>query len=103
MSPEQAAGTRDLDGRSDIYGLGCVLYEMLVGEPPFTGPTAQSVVHQHMTVEAPSVTVIRNQVPTEIAGAVARALAKTPADRFNTGEAFAQAIAIRFSTRCSIL
>ncbi len=82
MSPEQAAGSTDLDGRSDLYSLGCVLYEMLAGEPPFTGPTMQSVVHQHLAVEAPSVTRLRPAVPASVATAVGRALAKTPADRF---------------------
>ena len=93
MSPEQAAGTSDLDGRSDIYGLGCVLYEMLVGEPPFTGPTAQSVVHQHMTAEPPSVTALRPGAPVEVAQALEKALAKTPADRFATAVQFAEALA----------
>ncbi len=51
LSPEQASGERELDGRSDIYALGCVLYEMLAGEPPFTGPTAESIVHKHLTTE----------------------------------------------------
>ncbi len=93
MSPEQAAGTSDLDGRSDIYGLGCVLYEMLVGEPPFTGPTAQSVVHQHMTAEPPSVTALRPGAPLEVAQALEKALSKTPADRFATAVQFAEALA----------
>ena len=94
MSPEQASGSRDLDGRSDIYSLGCVLYEVLAGVPPFLGPTAESVVHQHMTAAAPSVTVIREQVPLEVAEAVGRALAKTPADRFATAVQFAEALAV---------
>jgi TolB-like protein len=93
MSPEQAMGGRDLDGRSDLYSLGCVLYEMLAGEPPFTGPTAESVVRQHLSVEPRPVTALRPAVPPEIAQAVGRCLAKTPADRFATAAAFADALA----------
>ncbi len=55
MSPEQAAGEREIDGRSDLYCLGCVLYEMLAGQPPFTGPTVESVIHQHLVVEPRSI------------------------------------------------
>jgi tRNA A-37 threonylcarbamoyl transferase component Bud32/tetratricopeptide (TPR) repeat protein len=84
MSPEQAAGERDLDGRSDLYALGCVLYEMLAGRPPFGGPTAESVVHQHLTAHPPSVTQFRATVSAELAQVVDRALAKTPADRYPT-------------------
>jgi TolB-like protein/Flp pilus assembly protein TadD len=97
MSPEQAAGSRDLDGRSDLYSLGCVLYEMLAGQPPFTGPTVESVVHQHLAVEPPNVTSIRPAVPASVAAALQRALAKTPADRFNPVALFAEAIAPRAS------
>src|SRR5438128_8778982 len=70
MSPEQAVGSKDLDGRSDLYSLGCVLYEMLAGQPPFTGPTVESVVHQHLTAEARSITQIRPAVPAEVAAAL---------------------------------
>jgi TolB-like protein/tetratricopeptide (TPR) repeat protein len=97
MSPEQAAGSKDLDGRSDLYSLGCVLYEMLAGEPPFTGPTADSVVYQHLAVEPPSVTRLRPAVPASVAAALQRALAKTPADRFNPVAQFAEALGSRAS------
>ena len=78
MSPEQAAGEPDLDGRSDLYALGCVLYEMLAGQPPFTGATVASIVHQHLMVAPPPVTNLRPTVPVAIAGALARTLAKNP-------------------------
>jgi len=92
MSPEQAAGGQDLDGRSDLYSLGCVLYEMLAGEPPFTGPTAASVIQQHIAVQARSITQLRPAVPAGVADAISRALAKTPADRFNPVGQFADAL-----------
>jgi len=92
MSPEQAAGERDLDGRADLYSLGCVLYEMLAGQPPFTGPSVESVVHQHLTANAPPITQLRPAVPAEVAAAVQRALAKTPADRFNPVAQFTEAL-----------
>jgi len=92
MSPEQAAGSRDLDGRSDLYSLGCVLYEMLAGEPPFTGATVESVVHQHLTAEPPPVTTLRPAVPPQVVAALARVLAKTPADRFSPAAQFAEAL-----------
>ncbi len=93
MSPEQAAGSGELDGRSDLYSLGCVLYEMLAGQPPFTGPTVESIVHQHLAVDAPAITNIRPAVPEAVVAALARALAKTPADRFTTVRQFSEAIA----------
>ncbi len=98
MSPEQAAGSHDLDGRSDLYSLGCVLYEMLAGQPPFTGPTVESLIHQHLTAEPPSITVMRPAVPGWVAAALTRSLAKTPADRFNPVALFAEALGSRAST-----
>ena len=92
MSPEQAAGSKDLDGRSDLYSLGCVLYEMLGGQPPFTGPTLDNVVHQHLAVEPPAITNLRPAVPGWVAAALTRSLAKTPADRFNPVAQFAEAL-----------
>ena len=97
MSPEQASGSRDLDGRSDVYSLGCVVYEMLAGQPPFTGPTAESVVYQHLAAAPPNISGMRPAVPASVAAALQRALAKTPADRFRTVAQFAEALEGRVS------
>jgi serine/threonine-protein kinase len=94
MSPEQATGSEDLDGRSDVYSLGCVLYEMLAGEAPFTGPTVESIVHQHLTASPAFVTARRPTVPAEVAEALEKALAKTPADRFSMATEFADALVV---------
>jgi serine/threonine-protein kinase len=93
MSPEQAMGEREITPRSDVYALGCVLYEMLAGEPPFTGPTAQAIIARVLTEEPRSLTLQRRTVPPHVETAVQMALAKLPADRFATAAAFAQALA----------
>ncbi len=95
MSPEQASGERELSARSDLYSLGCVLYEMLAGEPPFTGPTIASVARQHLTAPPPSVTMLRAAVPEEISQSLVKVLAKAPADRFSSAAEFRNVIAPR--------
>jgi eukaryotic-like serine/threonine-protein kinase len=92
MSPEQATGDRALDGRSDVYSLGCVLFEMLTGKPPFTGPTGGAIVAQHLTTPPPTVTRADGTVPPPVARAITRALAKAPGDRFATAVSFAEAL-----------
>ena len=91
MSPEQFVGEREIDGRSDIYSLGCVLFEMLAGQPPFTGPP-QSLAHQHLNVEPRPVSDLRPAVSPELARLLHHALAKAPADRFGTAGEFADAL-----------
>src|SRR5947208_504633 len=92
MSPEQGAASARVDERSDIYRLGCVLYEMLAGEPPYTGPSAQIVIAKRLTDPVPSVRRLRDTIPPAIDGAVSKALAKAPADRFVTAAQFAEAL-----------
>jgi serine/threonine-protein kinase len=91
MSPEQSVGDRGLDSRTDIYSLGCVLYEMLAGEPPFTGPSAQAIVGRRLTEPAPPLSRAR-AVPGPVDQAVARALARAPNERFATSAEFAAAL-----------
>ena len=92
MSPEQAAAERRIDGRSDIYSLACVLYEMLSGAPPFTGPTARAIIAQHVSETPRSLAVVRPDVPTYVDSALQRALAKAPAGRFDAASDFARAL-----------
>lgn len=91
MSPEQAAGDT-VDARTDIYALGCVLYEMLAGDPPFTGPSAQAVIAGHIGRPVPGLRAVRPAAPERLERAITRALAKLPADRFATAEEFGRAL-----------
>jgi serine/threonine-protein kinase len=92
MSPEQAAGDRDVDARTDVYALGAVLYEMLAGEPPHTGSTIQAVLSRVLTEEPRPVTEMRQSVPPHVAMVVQQALAKVPGDRFGSAAEFAAAL-----------
>src|SRR6185312_12616085 len=92
MSPEQAMGEKNIDARSDIYALGAVTYEMLVGEPPFTGPSVQAVIARLVTEEPRSITLQRKAVPPDVEAAVLHALEKLPADRFANAAQFADAL-----------
>ncbi len=100
MSPEQATAGQ-LDGRSDIYSLGCVLYEMLAGEPPYTGPTAQAIITKRLTDPVPSIRRLRPSVGETVDAALRRSLAHLPADRFGTALEFAQALRLDGSTPSS--
>jgi serine/threonine-protein kinase len=92
MSPEQAEGIEELDGRSDIYSLGCVLYEMLAGDPPFTGWSIQAILARQLVDPVPRLRTVRETVPEWLEQTVLRALAKAPADRFATAAAFVVAL-----------
>jgi len=92
MSPEQGAAQKHIDGRSDIYSLACVLYEMLVGEPPFPGTNRRLLIARHQHSPPPSARSSRPDIPVSIDQALLKALAKNPADRYDTAGAFAEAI-----------
>jgi serine/threonine-protein kinase len=92
MSPEQAGGAAEVDGRSDIYSLGCVLYEMLGGEPPFAGPTPQSVMAQQVMAPLPPIRSRRPEIPEAVESALSKALAKEPPDRYATASELTAAL-----------
>ncbi len=92
MSPEQATAEKEITARSDVYSLGSVLYEMLTGNPPHTGASAQQIIMKIVTQDAAPVTELRKAVPPNVAGAVAQSLQKLPADRFESAKAFADAL-----------
>jgi serine/threonine-protein kinase len=92
MSPEQASGSHVLDGRADVYALGCVLFEMLIGQAPYTGPTVQVVLARHALESIPSILAVRDTVSPTVGRAVTKAMAKLPADRFATPAEFADAL-----------
>jgi Tfp pilus assembly protein PilF len=91
MSPEQGGGG-EVDERSDLYSLGCVLFEMLAGEPPFSGKTVRAVIARHMVEQPPSIEALRPGLPAPVAVALQSVLAKSPVDRYRTGEAFVKAL-----------
>jgi Tol biopolymer transport system component len=99
MSPEQAMGEREIGPESDVYALGAVTYEMLAGEPPFTGPTAQSIIARVMTEEPRPLATQRKSVPPEVEAAVFTALEKLPADRFATAAEFASVLSGQSGSR----
>jgi serine/threonine-protein kinase len=93
MSPEQSAGEQSLDGRSDLYSLASVLYEMLAGEAPFTGPTGQSIIAKRLSGQPPRIRTVRPAVPAEVEEVLLRALDPVPVDRYQTVEQFRAALA----------
>jgi tRNA A-37 threonylcarbamoyl transferase component Bud32/tetratricopeptide (TPR) repeat protein len=92
MSPEQATAEKSVDGRSDQYALATVLYEMLAGEPPFTGPTAHAILARRLAAEVPSLSAVRRAVPPHVEQAIGRAMSLAPADRFPSARTFMEAL-----------
>jgi len=92
MSPEQASGDREIDARTDVYSLGCVLYEMLAGEPPFTGPTGQAILLRKFTETPRPLRTVRDTVSEAVERAVGTSLARAPADRFASAAEFGKAL-----------
>ena len=92
MSPEQAMGSKDVTPESDVYSLACMVYEMLAGQPPFTGPTAMALLARHSLDNVPSLKIVRGTVPDAVEDAIVRAMAKVPADRFRSAIDFADAL-----------
>ena len=103
MSPEQAMGEREITARSDVYALGCITYEMLAGEPPFTGPTAQAIIARVMTEEPRSLGMQRRTIPPGVDAAVLTAIQKLPADRYASAAEFAAALANPASTAATMI
>lgn len=101
MSPEQASGSRRIDNRTDVYSLGCLVYEMLGGEPPFTGPTTQAIIARVCHEESRGLHVVRPAVTVEMDRVIGKALAKVARDRFATGGAFVDALEIAASAASS--
>jgi serine/threonine-protein kinase len=98
MSPEQSSGSQTLDGRSDLYSLACVVYEMLAGEPPYTGPSGQAIIAKRLTEPVPHLRTVREAVPDAVEQVVTKALAKVPADRFASATVFADALSHGLTT-----
>ncbi len=92
MSPEQAMASREVTAESDVYSLACVMYEMLAGQPPFSGPTAMALLARHSLDNVPSLKIVRGTVPDAVEDAIVRAMAKVPADRFHSAMDFAAAL-----------